>query len=161
MKTDESAGAIESLEQILTASAGKAGPALAESVAWGPRRMRAGELYELWKNVRLVAMTTVGANGQPHSAPVHAELRGETLSVLIYEDAVRRRDIARNPRVSFTTWDGEGAVAILYGRAAEVPESLRAARPSQSGRDRRVVEVAVKLTRVHAMRSQKACGSKG
>jgi hypothetical protein len=161
MKTDESTGAIESLEQILSTSAGKAGPALADSVAWGPRRMHAGELLEFWKSVRLVAMTTIGANGQPHSAPVHAELRGATLSLLVYEDAVRRRDIAGNRRVSFTTWDGDGAVAILYGRAAEVPGSLRAARPSQSGRNRRVVEVEVKLTRVHAMRSQKVCGRKG
>jgi hypothetical protein len=158
MKTVETPETIEGLERVIEASAGVAGPALADSVAWGPRRMGAAELLEFWRGIRLVAMATVGPNGQPHVAPVHAELRGAVLQVLVYEDAVRRRDLAANPRVAFTTWNADGAVAILYGRAREVDGSLREARPAQSGRNRRVVEFEVTLTRVHAMNPKKAGG---
>lgn len=156
MKTDETPQAIEALDRVIEASAGAAGPALADSVGWGPRRMDAAGLLEFWRGIRLVAMATVGPNGQPHLAPVHAGLHGDVLRVLVYEDAVRRRDLAANPRVAFTAWNADGAVAILYGRAREVEGSLRAARPSQSGRARRVVEFEVALTRVHAMNPKKA-----
>ncbi|MFN2427339.1 MAG: pyridoxamine 5'-phosphate oxidase family protein [Candidatus Binatia bacterium] len=158
MKTLETNEGRAGLDALLVASSAAAGPALADSVAFAPRRMSGAELFEFWKDVRLVAMTTVGPGGQPHTAPVHAVLDGVTLRVLVYEEAVRRRDIAGNDRVSFTTWNSDGAVAILYGRATEVEGSLRAARPSQSGRERKVVEVEVRLTRVHAMSAKKVCG---
>lgn len=154
MKTQESPEALAALDAVIEASAGAAGPALADSVAWAPRRMNAAELFEFWRGIRLVAMATVGAKGQPHMAPVHAELHGGSLRVLVYDDAVRRRDLASNPRVAFTAWNAEGAVAMLYGRATEIEGSLRPARPSQGGRERRVVVFDVKLTRVHAMKAK-------
>jgi len=154
MKTVETDEARAALDALLAASAGAASPALADSVAWEPRRMDAAALFEFWRTIRLVAMTTVGPHGQPHTAPVHAELHGATMRVLVYEDATRRRDLAANARVAFSAWDQEGAVAILYGRATEIAGSLRDARPAQSGRARRVVEVEVRLTRVHAMRAK-------
>jgi hypothetical protein len=85
-------------------------------------------------------------------APVHIELAGTILTVAVYENAVRRTDLARNPRVAFTTW-ADGAVAMLYGRAREVPGSLREARPGRSGESRRIVTFEVRLTRVYAMRA--------
>src|SRR5687767_2938519 len=132
MKSSETDQSRSDLDALLEASAAAAGPALADSVAFPPRRMTAAGLFEFWKGVGLVAMTTVGPGGQPHTAPVHAELRGSTLRLVVYEDTVRRRDLAGNDRVSFTTWNAEGAVAILYGRASEVDGSLRPARPAQS-----------------------------
>jgi hypothetical protein len=158
MKTNETPDEVAALDRLLQASGRAAGPALADSVAFEPRRMNAAQLFEFWRGIRLVAMATVGADGQPHTAPVHAELHGTSIRVLVYEDAVRRRDLAANPRVAFTAWNGDGAVAMLYGRAREVPGSLRAARPSQSGRERRVVEFDVRLTRVHAMNAKTVCG---
>jgi len=158
MKTLETDEGRAGLQALLENSAVVAGPALADSVGFAPRRMSAAELYEFWRGVRLVAMTTVGPGGQPHTAPVHAELHGPTLRVLVYEDATRRRDLAHNDRVSFTSWNADGAVAILYGRARELEDSLRPARPSQSGRERRVVEVEVRLTRIYAMGAKKVCG---
>jgi hypothetical protein len=157
MKTNESMETLADLDALLDRSSAQAGPALADSVGYAPRRMRAADLFEFWRGVRLVAMTTVGANGQPHTAPVHAELHGGAVRVLVYEDAVRRSDIRTNDRVSLTTWNADGAVAILYGRAKELAGSLRDARPSQSGRARKVVEVEVRLTRVHAMGAKKVC----
>lgn len=159
MKTVEDSAAISALDALLERSGTAAGGALADSVAWAPRRMKAGELFEFWRGIRVVAMATVGPAGQPHMAPVHAELRGATLHVVVYEDALRRRDLAANPRVAFTAWNDDGAVAMLYGSATEIPGSLRPARPSQSGRERKVVEFEVRLTRVYAMNAKTVCAT--
>jgi len=142
---------VTDLQALIDRSTRTATPALAESVAYPGRQMTAEELVEFWKSVRMVAMATVGPAGQPHIAPVHAEIDGTTLRLVIYEDTVRRVDLARNPRVAFTTWK-DGAVAIIYGRAREIPGSARDARPGQSGRPRRVVEIEVRMTRVYALR---------
>ena len=146
------AGATDALQALLDRSTRTATPAVADSLAYGPRQMTAAELLDFWASIGIVAMTTVGRNGQPHVAPVHAELLGATARTLVYENAIRRRDIAANPRVAFTAWK-DGAAVILYGRAREVPNSLRDARPGRSGKPRQVVEVEVELTRVYAMRA--------
>jgi Pyridoxamine 5'-phosphate oxidase len=145
------AAELAALQAVIDRSTRTATPAVAESVAYPDRQMSAAELIEFWRAARLCAMTTVGANGQPHTAPVHASITGATLHLVIYENTVRRRDLATNPRVSFTTWK-DGAAAIVYGRAHEVPNSLRATRPGRSGAERNVVEIAVQLTRIYAMR---------
>jgi hypothetical protein len=144
---------LAALQALLDRSTRTATPAVADSVAYPARQMSAAEFVEFWRSVRLVAMATVGPAGRPHIAPAHAQLAGTTLRLAVYEDATRRQDLAANPRVAFTTWRADGAVAILYGRAREVPGSLREARPGQSGRPRRVVTVEVSLTRVYAMRA--------
>ncbi len=143
---------LAALQALIDRSARAASPALADSVAYPERQMTAAELVAFWRATKLVAMATVGPTGQPHVAPVHAELRGTTLRLVVYEDAVRRRDVARDPRVAFTTWR-DGAVVIMYGRAREIPDTLRDARPGRSGRPRRVASLEVALTRVHAMRA--------
>jgi hypothetical protein len=142
----------EALQALLDRSTHTATPAVADSVAYPDRQMTAAELLEFWKAARIQAMTTVGRNGQPHSAPVHSTLDGTTLMLVIYANTVRREDLKTNPRVSFTTWK-DGAVAILYGRAREVPGSLRETRPGRSGRPRNVVTIEVQLTRAYAMRA--------
>jgi hypothetical protein len=158
------------LQALIDRSAASATASVADSVAYPGRQMSAAEFVEFWRSVRLVAMCTVGAAGQPHMAPVHAQLGGAkfgfgpghdsvdldcdltTLRMVVYEDAVRRADLARNPRVAITTWRDDGAAAILYGRAREVPGSLRPARTGRSGKPRQVVELAIKLSRLYAMR---------
>ncbi|MEO6029374.1 MAG: pyridoxamine 5'-phosphate oxidase family protein [Candidatus Binatia bacterium] len=143
---------LTALQALLDRSTTTATPAVADSVAYPDRQMTAAELMEFWKAARIMAMTTVGAHGQPHTAPVHSTLDGTTLTLVIYDNTVRRTDIRTNPRVSFTTWK-DGAVAILYGRAREVPESLRETRPGRSGAQRNVVTIEVELTRAYAMRA--------
>jgi hypothetical protein len=143
---------LAALDALIARSTRSATASVADSVAFPGRQMTAAELLAFWKEARMVAMATVGPAGQPHIAPVHAELDGTTLRVAVYENAVRRADLARNPRVAFTTWK-DGAAAILYGRAREVPDSLREARAGRSGAPRRIVTIEVRLTRVYAMRA--------
>jgi hypothetical protein len=148
------------LQSLLDRSTRTASPGVADSVAYPDRQMTAAELMEFWKSARIMAMTTVGANGQPHTAPVHTTLAGATLSLVVYDNALRREDIKTNPRVSFATWK-DGAVAILYGKAREVPDSLRETRPGRSGRPRNVVTIVVELTRVYAMRAPETMAGGG
>jgi hypothetical protein len=143
---------LAALQALIDRSVSTATPTVADSVAYPDRQMIAAELIGFWREARIVAMATVGAAGQPHIAPVHASLRGTTLTCLVYEHAVRRADLRANPRVAFTTWK-DGAVAIAYGRAREVPDSLREARPGRSGASRRVVTLEIDLTRCYAMRA--------
>jgi Pyridoxamine 5'-phosphate oxidase len=147
--SDPTPAELAALRALLDRSTQTATPA----VAYPTRQMSAAEFLEFWRSVRLVAMATVGRAGQSHIAPVHAELAGTTLRLRIYEDTVRRQDLAANLRVAFTTWRADGAVGILYGRAREAPGSLRPARPGQSGRPRRGVRFEVRLTRISALRA--------
>jgi hypothetical protein len=149
--TTSTPAALAALDALIARSVRSAGPAAADSVAFPDRQMTAAELVDFMQRTRLVAMATVGTSGQPHIAPVHVELDGTTLRVVVYENTVRRRDLATNPRVAFTTWN-DGAVAILYGRAREVPDSLRDARAGRSGKPRKVITLEVALSRVYAMR---------
>lgn len=143
---------LAALQALLDRSTRTAGAAVAESVAYPERQMTAAEFVEFWRSAPTCAMTTVGPNGAPHTAPVHADVQGTTLRLVIYDNTVRRRDLATNPRVSFTTWK-DGAAAIVYGHAHEVPDSVRESRAGRSGTPRRVVEIAVTLTRIYAMRA--------
>ena len=140
------------LQQLIDRSVATATPSVSDSVAYPDSQMTGAEFAEFWKSVRLVAMATVGQGGLPHIAPVHAVLEGTTMRLVIYDNTVRRADIARNPHVAFTTWRSDGAAAIVYGHAREVPGSLRSARPGGSGKPRKVVAIEVALTRVYAMR---------
>lgn len=154
MTSDEKGSTdLEALQSLIDRSAASAGPAAADSLAYPGRQMSAAEFVEFWQSVRLVAMATVGENGSPHVAPVHARIDGSRLRLVIYDNTLRRRDIAANPKVAFTTWRDDGAAVIVYGRAREVPGSLRPARATLSGKPRQVVELEVKLTRIYAMRA--------
>jgi Pyridoxamine 5'-phosphate oxidase len=147
---------LTALQKLMDRSVATATPSVADSVAYPDRQMKAAEFVEFWQSVRLVAMATVGVGGLPHIAPVHASLEGTTLRLVIYDNTVRRADIARDPHVAFTTWRADGAAAIVYGHAREIPDSLRAARPGRSGKPRNVVAVEVTLTRIYAMRPPSA-----
>jgi hypothetical protein len=150
VKVEDELGALQAL---IDRSVRTATPSVADPLAYPGRQMSASEFVEFWQSVRLVAMATVGEAGRPHIAPVHAALSSTTLRLVIYDNTVRRLDLARNPRVAFTTWRPDGAAAIVYGRAREVASSLCPARPGRSGKPRQVVEIEVRLTRVYAMRA--------
>ncbi len=147
---------LTALQQLIDHSVATATPSVADSVAYPDRQMKAAEFVEFWQSVRLVAMATVGTGDLPHIAPVHATLEGTTLRLVIYDNTVRRTDIARNPHVAFTTWRADGAAAIVYGHAREIPNSIRSARPGRSGKPRNVVAIEVALTRIYAMRPPSA-----
>jgi len=65
--------------------------------------MSAEELRAFLDVTHLAIMTTNGANGMPHSTPVWylAEDDG-AISVIVLKDAIKLRNLARDPLVSIT-----------------------------------------------------------
>jgi len=118
--------------------------------------MSALEFVAFWNGTRMKAMATVGATGAPHIAPVHAEFVGGRLRSTVFETAVRRRDLQTNAEVAFTAWGPNGAAAIVYGRAAEVPNSLRDSRTGATGGPRRTVALDIAVTRIYAMKGRES-----
>lgn len=142
--------ALEALQQILDESRERAGTAVRDTFDRDERRLDAAEFVVFWNGSRMKAMATAGPKG-PHIAPVHAEFVDGKLRSTIYENAVRRRDLRRNPEVALTTWGPNGATAIVYGRASEIPGSSRDTRPGATGRPRRTVALEIEPTRIYAM----------
>ena len=142
--------ALEHIQAILDRSRAAAGTAVRDTFEHAERRLTALEFVRFWNGARMKAMATAGKYG-PHIAPVHAEFVNGRLRSTIYEDAVRRRDIRDHPEVALTTWGPNGATAIVYGRAHEVPSSLRETRPGATGRPRRTVTLDIEVTRIYAM----------
>lgn len=145
---------LAALQRILDRSAASAGQAVRDTFAHPDRQMTAAEFVSFWNGSRMKAMATVGKRGAPHIAPVHAEFVNGRLRSTIYENAVRRRDLRDRPHVALTTWGPYGAVAIVYGRAREVPDSLRESRPGATGAARRTVALDIEVTRIHAMKAR-------
>ena len=142
------------LQRILEESRTAAGVAVRDTFAHEDRQMSAREFVAFWNASRLKAMATVGTQGAPHVAPVHAEFVNGRLRSTIYENAVRRRDLQRNPRVALTTWGAHGATAIVYGKAREIPGTLRDTRPGSTGAARRTVALEIEITRIYAMKGR-------
>jgi hypothetical protein len=145
---------VRTLQEIIDRSRASAGPAVIDTFDHADRRMSAVEFVRFWNATRLKAMATCGPDGAPHIAPVHAEILAGRLRSTIYEKALRRRDLRANPQVAFTTWGPNGAAAILYGIATEVPDSLRETRAGARGGTRRTVALEIEITRIYAMQGR-------
>lgn len=145
--------AMAPLQRVLDHSRKTAGEAVLDTFDRRERLMTALEFVQFWNGSRMKAMATQGKTG-PHIAPVHAEFVRGRLRSTIYENAVRRRDLRRNPSVALTTWAAHGAAAIVYGIAKELPESSRETRPGASGRSRRTVALEIEVTRIYCMKAR-------
>jgi hypothetical protein len=146
------ASRLAAIQTILDRSLADAGVAVRDTFDRPERQMSALEFVTFWNASRMKAMATVGPRAVPHIAPVHAEFVAGRLRTTIYENAVRRRDLRSNTAVALTTWGPNGAVAIVYGTAREIPDSLRETRPGATGQPRRTVALDIEVTRIYAMK---------
>lgn len=138
-----------SLQEIIDQSLATSGPAVSATFDKDERRLDAEALREFWRETRMFAVSTVGANGAPHIAPVHVTLADDdSLQMAIFEDSVRLRDLQRDPRIAITSWAPDGRIAIVYGRASEIPDSRREVR--DPGRFIRMMRI--EIDRAYAMR---------
>jgi hypothetical protein len=144
---------LDPLQRVLDHSRKTAGDAVLDTFGRSERSMTALEFVQFWNGCRMKAMATEGRTG-PHIAPVHAEFVNGRLRSTIYETAVRRRDLRRNPSVALTTWAAHGAAAIVYGTAKEIPGSSRETRPGATGRSRKTVALEIEVTRIYCMKAR-------
>ena len=107
------------LQRLLDASRSAAGPHLRE-VFGDDLRLAAEEVVELMDGMRVVAVATASAAGDPVVAPVDGILYRGRLHFGSSRDAVRTRHLAARPAVSATWIDGERHAVVIHGTAARV-----------------------------------------
>ena len=128
MTHEENAADLAALQAIIERSTRSASPSVADSVAYPARQMTAAEFVEFWSSVRLVAMATVGDKGQPHLAPVHAQIAGTMLKLVIYDNTAARRSRAQSAgRVHHLERRGRGRDRVWSGARSIRFDSRRAA----------------------------------
>ena len=138
------------LDDVLIDSRAAAGPDLKALIDQPGRHMDAAAFRAFVADVRLWAMATAGASGNPHIVPVHLSLaEDDELQMTIHTESVRMRDIERDPRVAFTAWADGGRMVILYGTAGVIPGSAGVS--GAGGRDKPTVRLRIEPTRIYAM----------
>ena len=138
------------MQAVLDRSAETATPEVGRVFARPEWRLPAREFLEMWSSQRWCTIASVGAQGQPHIAVIHADFQPDgRLTMRMFTNAVRARDIARNDRVALSK-NLDGAVAMVYGRARVLPGTERTVRESET------VEVEVEVRRIYAMKPQTA-----
>lgn len=139
------------VQRLLAESLATAGPAIRATFGGADRRLDAERLRAFWRSTRMWAVATVSGSGAPHIAPVHVQLtEDDHFEMSIFEDAVRLRDLRRDPRIAITSWGSDGTVAIAYGTATEVEGSRRAiSRGAENPRF--VLTMRIEVNRLYAM----------
>ncbi|PFG73504.1 pyridoxamine 5'-phosphate oxidase family protein [Tepidiforma thermophila] len=135
------------IQEILDRTAATAGPEVARVFARPDWRLSAAEFLAMWTAQRWCTVASVGPNGQPHIAIVHADFQPDgRLTMRMFTGSVRARDIAQNPRVALAKHLDDGAVAMVYGTARPVPGTEAVRHESET------VEVEIAVRRIYAMR---------
>jgi hypothetical protein len=100
----------------------------------------------MWKEQRWCTVASVGPNGAPHIAVIHADFHADgRLTMRMFTGSVRAKDIVTNNRIALSK-NLDGAVAMVYGRARPVP-GTEAVRQSAE-----TVEVEIDITRIYSMK---------
>lgn len=138
---------IDRIQEILDRTAATAGPEVARVFARPGWRLDARGFLEMWASQRWCTVASVGPNGQPHIAVIHADFQPDgRLTMRMFTGSVRARDIAANPRVALSKHSPDGAVAMVYGTARPVPGTEAVRHESET------VEVEIAIRRIYAMR---------
>lgn len=116
----------EKIQAIMDQSAAKAGPVQKGVVSNPAWKADAAKFLETWEKAHFAVVTTVGPNGQPHSAVVESvKFQPDgTLITKMYTGSVRRKDLQSNPRLSVVKTEG-GAALTLYGTGQEVEGTVQ------------------------------------
>ncbi len=107
------------LQRLLDESMAAAGRHLRE-IHTDERVMTAAETVAAMDGMRVLALSTVSAAGEPIVAPVDGILYRGRLHVGSAPDAVRTRHLAVRPAVSAAWIDGEVHAVVVHGRAERV-----------------------------------------
>jgi hypothetical protein len=115
----ETADDLADLQRLLDASRAAAGSHLRDVFA-DERALSASEVVTLLEGVRILAVSTVSAAGEPIVAPLDGILYRGALHVGTSRASVRARHLAARPAVSAAWIDGERFAVIVHGRAVPV-----------------------------------------
>jgi len=137
------------IQTILDRSARSASPEVGRVFARDDWRLSAEDFLAMWGGQRWCTVSSVGSNGQPHIAVIHADFQDDgRLTMRMFTGSVRAQDLRTNNRVALSK-NSDGAVAMVYGRAKVVPgtESTRGSAET--------VEVEIDVRRIYAMKPKR------
>jgi hypothetical protein len=115
----ETAEDLARLQRLLEASRADAGSHLREVFA-DERALTAADVVPLLDGVRILAVATVSAAGEPIVAPLDGILYRGSFHVGTSRTSVRARHLAARPTVSAAWIDGERYAVVVHGRAVAV-----------------------------------------
>jgi Pyridoxamine 5'-phosphate oxidase len=107
------------LEQLLDESRRSAGPHLREVFA-DDRALTAEELADRLTGVRILAVATTSAAGDPMVAPLDGIFYRGRFHFASTRDSVRTRHLVARPAVSATYFEGESLAVVVHGKALKV-----------------------------------------
>lgn len=119
---------LDTLQALLDASRATAGPHLRE-VFTDPLGLTAQQLVVRLAGVRVLALATVTATGEPLAAPIDGIFYRACFYFGSSPESVRLRHIATRQAVSATYLEGEELAVVVHGRAVR----LDLADPAQQG----------------------------
>ncbi len=115
----ETAADLARLQTLLDDSFAAAGPHLLR-ISTPERRLGAEQVAERLTGMRLLALATVTAAGQPRVGPVDGVFLRGCFHFGSAPDSARARHIAARPQVSATHLPGEELAVTVHGRALPV-----------------------------------------
>jgi nitroimidazol reductase NimA-like FMN-containing flavoprotein (pyridoxamine 5'-phosphate oxidase superfamily) len=115
----ETAADLERLQHLLDASYDAAGPHLVRIIT-PERRLSAEQVAETLTGMRLLALSTITADGRPIVGPVDGVFLRGSFHFGSAPDSVRARHIEARPHVSATHLPGEELAVTVHGRALPV-----------------------------------------
>lgn len=110
---------LERLQRLLDQSHARAGSHL-RSIFSEERRASAAEVADRLTGVRIISLATVTSAGEPRVGPVDGLFYRGRFHFGTSEEAVRIRNIRRNPAVSAAYTEGEQFAVIVHGNAVEL-----------------------------------------
>jgi predicted pyridoxine 5'-phosphate oxidase superfamily flavin-nucleotide-binding protein len=148
-KTSWDPAFVARIQGVLDTSAAKATPVLANTFSRDDWRLNAESFLDSWNDVRMCIVGSASKDGKPHLAAIHANFTDDgRLTMRMFEESVRQKDFAENPRVALSKVTPTGGVMTVYGKPREVEGTLM---PSRSGVGPGTVEVEIDINRIYAM----------
>ncbi|MBO0819413.1 MAG: pyridoxamine 5'-phosphate oxidase family protein [Nocardiopsaceae bacterium] len=112
----ETPGEIEDLQRLLDRSAERAGPHT-RSIITAERRLRAEQVCEKLRGMRLLVIATVTADGRPISGPVDGYFLHGSFCFSLGATSVRARHLAARPAITATYLPGTELSVTVHGQA--------------------------------------------
>jgi hypothetical protein len=138
---------LDRVQKILDASLDRAGPVQTSFFAKPDRTLRARDFVETWNAIYMCAVASYGSSGWPHLAAVKLQFdRLASLTMFLYLDTVRDRDLKHVPRLALQKHRDDGTVLTCYARAA-----APATEPVTDARGRRHVLVPLEPVRMYGI----------
>lgn len=115
----ETPAELAALQRLMDASHARAGAHLREIVA-GPRRLDAAQVVRALNGMKVLALSTVTADGRPRVSAVDGHFLGGRWTFGTDGRAVKARHLAARPQVSAAHLDGERLGVFCHGRAVRL-----------------------------------------